>query len=114
MLIGDSQTMTSEAAVLGTPAVRCNTFVRRISYLEEEEFKYNLTYGFLPSDSEAMFQKLQELLSMPDLKQEWKRRRAIMLADKIDVTAFFVWFIENYPASAKTMRENPDYQYHFK
>jgi len=37
-----------------------------------------------------------------------------MLADKIDVTAFFVWFIENYPDSAKIMKENPDYQYKFK
>jgi predicted glycosyltransferase len=114
MLIGDSQTMTSEAAVLGTPAIRCNTFVRRISYLEEEEFKYNLTYGFLPTDSEAMFGKIEELLAMSNLKQEWQRRREIMLANKIDVTAFFVWFIENYPESTKIMRENPDYQYKFK
>ena len=114
MLVGDSQTMTSEAAVLGTPAIRCNTFVRRISYLEEEEFKYNLTYGFLPNDSIAMFAKIEELLALPDLKQEWKRRKEIMLADKIDVTSFFVWFIENYPESAKIMRQNPDYQYNFK
>lgn len=60
MLVGDSQTMTSEAAVLGTPAIRCNTFVGRIHYLEEEEHKYNLTYGFCPQQSEAMFQKIEE------------------------------------------------------
>lgn len=30
-----------------------------------------------------------------------------MLSDKIDVTAFMVWFIENYPKSAKIMKENP-------
>jgi len=39
MFIGDSQTMTSEAAVLGTPAIRNNSFVGRISYLEEQEHK---------------------------------------------------------------------------
>ena len=105
MLIGDSQTMTSEAAVLGTPAIRCNTFVGRISYLEEEEHTYNLTYGFLPTDSEAMFAKIEELLALPDLKAIWQDRRENMLKDKIDVTAFFVWFIENYPGSAKEMRE---------
>ena len=114
MLIGDSQTMTSEAAIMGTPAIRCNTFVRRISYLEEEEFTYNLTYGFLPNDSDAMFSKINELLVFPDLKQEWQVRRAKMLTEKIDVTAFFVWFIENYPSSAETMRKNPDYQYNFR
>ncbi len=114
MLVGDSQTMTSEAAVLGTPAIRCNTFVRRISYLEEEEFKYNLTYGFLPENSDSLFLKINELLEMPNLKNEWKNRRENMLNDKIDVTAFFTWFIENYPQSAQIMRENPDYQYKFK
>ncbi len=94
MLVGDSQTMTSEAAVLGTPAIRSNTFCGRISYLEEEEHKYGLTYGFLPSNSDAMFAKIEELLAMPNLKEEWAKRRDKMLADKIDTTEFFVSFIE--------------------
>ena len=50
MVIGDSQTMIAESAVLGTPAIRCNTFVGRLSYLEELEHKYELTYGFLPKN----------------------------------------------------------------
>ena len=33
---------------------------------------------------------------------------------KIDVTAFMVWFVENYPDSVKIMRENSDYQLRFK
>ena len=37
-----------------------------------------------------------------------------MLADKIDVTAFMVWFIENYPESIKVMKDDPGYQYRFK
>ncbi len=114
MLVGDSQTMTSEAAVLGTPAIRNNTFCGRISYLEEEEHKYGLTYGFLPSNSDEMFAKIEELLAMPNLKEEWAIRRAKMLAEKIDTTAFFIWFIENYPASRDTMKSNPDVQWRFK
>ncbi|MGC3977000.1 MAG: DUF354 domain-containing protein [Paludibacteraceae bacterium] len=114
MLVGDSQTMTSEAAVLGTPAIRCNTFVGRISYLEEEEHTYNLTYGFCPNDAEKMFQKIEKLLYMPDLKSVWQEKRKKMLEEKIDVTTFFVWLIENYPQSAKIMRENPDFQYNFQ
>ncbi len=114
MLIGDSQTMTSEAAVLGTPAIRSNSFVGRISYLEEEEHKYGLTYGFKPDETEKMFAKIKELLLMPGLKEEWQKRRQKMLADKIDVTAFLVWFVENYPKSDSIMKANPDYQYVFK
>ncbi len=113
MLVGDSQTMTSEAAVLGTPAIRSNTFVGRISYIEEEEHRYGLTYGFLPSQSEAMFDKIEELLAMPDVKKEWQQRRARMLAEKIDVTAFFTWFVENYPDSHNVMKYTPDYQLNF-
>lgn len=114
MFVGDSQTMTSEAAVLGTPAIRCNTFVGRIHYLEEEEHKYGLTYGFRPEQSEAMFSKIDELLSMSDLKAEWQCRRQVMLSEKIDYSAFLTWFIENYPESQTIMRENPDYQWRFK
>lgn len=114
MFIGDSQTMTSEAAVLGTPAIRSNSFVGRISYLEEEEHRYGLTFGFRPDQKEAMFVKINELLAMKDLKDEWQRRRQAMLADKIDVTAFMVWFIENLPESARIMREEPEFQYNFK
>ena len=114
MLVGDSQTMTSEAAVLGTPAIRCNTFVGRIHYLEEEEHKYKLTYGFRPEQSEAMFQRIEELLAMPNLKQEWQVRRQKMLSEKIDYAQFLTWFVENYPESKQTILENPDYQYRFK
>lgn len=114
MLVGDSQTMTSEAAVLGTPAIRCNTFVGRIHYLEEEEHKYGLTYGFRPERSEEMFAKIEELLSMPNLKEEWQSRRQKMLAEKIDYAQFLTWFIENYPESQKVMKENPDYQFRFR
>ena len=114
MLVGDSQTMTSEAAVLGTPAIRCNTFVGRIHYLEEEEHKYGLTYGFRPEQSEEMFVKIDELLSMPNLKEEWQRRRQKMLSEKIDYAQFLAWFVENYPESRKIMREDPGYQFRFR
>ena len=114
MLIGDSQTMTSEAAVLGTPSIRSNSFVGKIAYLEEEEHKYGLTYGFLPENFNSLQRKIEELLSVSNLKEIWQQRRRIMLNDKIDVTAFYVWFIENYPNSTKIMKEDPDYQYKFK
>lgn len=114
MLVGDSQTMTSEAAVLGTPAIRSNSFVGKISYLEEEEHHYGLTFGFLPDHTDAMFAKIDEILAMDRLKEEWQARRERMLADKINVTSFMIWFIENLPESADIMRRDPDSHYRFK
>lgn len=114
IFVGDSQTMTSESALLGTPAVKCNTFAGKLSVPNDIEGRYQLCFSFLPDQTELMFSKLTELLKTVDLKEVFQQRRQKMLADKIDVTAFFSWFIENYPESAKVMRSNPDYQYRFK
>lgn len=99
MCIGDSQTVIAEAAVLGTPAIRCNTYVGhqgKVPYLDELEDKYGLTYGFLPNDEDKMFDKIIELLNKPDLKEEWQKRRNRMLMDKIDLTDWMVNFVKNY------------------
>ena len=114
LVVSDSQTMVAEAAVLGTPSVRFNDFVGKIGYLEELEHKYDLTYGIQTSKLDELIKKVDELLSMPDLKNIWKKRRTGMLKEKIDVTAFMDWFIETYPESKITVRNNPDYQYKFK
>lgn len=114
MFLGDSQTMTSEAAILGTPALKCNTFAGKLSVPNELEEKYGLCYSYHPDDFESFYEKTKELISIPNLKDVWSQKRATFLEDKIDVTAFMAWFIENYPASVKVMKENPDYQYNFK
>ena len=97
MFIGDSQSMTSEAAVLGTPALKCNTFAGRLAVPNELEQKYGLCYSFQPTDFEALLNKITELLSQQDLKQLWRAKVQQMLRDKIDVTSYFVDFIEDFP-----------------
>jgi len=114
LYIGDSQTMAAEAGVLGTPFVRFNDFVGKLGYLNELENEYKLGYGFRTNQTEEMMAKIKELLLTHNLKQEWQKRRQKMLSDKIDVTAFMVWFVENYPDSAKMMKENPDCQLRFR
>jgi predicted glycosyltransferase len=114
MLISDSQSMTMEAAMLGVPSLRYSDFTGKISVLEALEHNYKLTFG-IPTDSpEKLFEKIDELLSLPDMEKEFQNRRQKMLKDKIDVTAFVVWFVENYPGSVKIMKENPEYQGRFK
>jgi Uncharacterized protein conserved in archaea len=112
--IGDSQSMAVEAAMLGVPSIRFNSFAGKIGVLQELELKYQLTFGISPSDPELLYSKSVDLLSTPNLFDIFQNRRRQMLADKIDVSAFFTWFVENYPESKKIMKENPDYQYRFK
>ena len=114
ILVCDSQTVASEAAVLGVPSVRINTFVGRISYLEELEHKYHLTFGFRPSNFDLAIKKIEQIINQEDRRVFSQQKREKLLTDKIDLTAFMVWFIENYPESAKIMKEKPDYQYNFK
>jgi predicted glycosyltransferase len=114
MFVGDSQTMTSEAAVLGTPAVKCNSFAGRLAVPNELEQRYGLCYSFLPEQQEAFFAKIEELLAMPDLKGEWQLRRQHLFSEKIDYTSFLVWFVENYPKSRQTIVEQPEFQFQFR
>jgi len=111
LLFCDSQTMATEAGVLGTPAIRCNSFVGAddMGNFIELENKYHLIYNF-SAEKEALSSAVA-LLKKPDLKQEWAKRQNILLIDKIDVTAFMVWFIENYPRSFTEMKERPEVQY---
>jgi predicted glycosyltransferase len=102
--------MASECAILGIPAIYVNSL--ELGYLKEQEEKYGLVYGF--RNSKGIIKKAIQLLQNSKLKQDHKMRRKKMLADKIDVTSFMVWFVENYPKSVKIMKANPDYQYNFR
>lgn len=111
MFIGDSQTMISEAALLGTPAIKLNSFAGRLSIPNEIENKYGLCYSFLPEQFEEMKALIATLVIQSDLKTDWSRRRQKMLSEKIDLTAFLVWLIDNYPQSVKKIQT--DTAHHF-
>lgn len=99
MLIGDSQTMTTEAALLGTPAIRCNSFVGEhdMGNFIELECDYGLIFNF--SDSKLAIDKALVLLKEPHLKLNWAEKRKELLKNKIDVTSFMVEYIENFAIS---------------
>jgi Uncharacterized protein conserved in archaea len=112
LLFCDSGTMATEAAILGTPTIRYNSFVGgdEMGNFIELEQKYHLLYNI--NDEDDALNRAVSLLETPTLKQEWANRRKSLLDDKIDVTDFLIWFIENYPQSFIEMKEHPDVQYH--
>ena len=112
MYIGEGATMATEAGILGTPSLYTSSLVGTMGNFEELENKYGLVYSF--RDSNQAFEKAIELLEKENLKKDWQNKREKLLNDKIDVTAFMTWFIENYPESFKIIKENPDYQEEFK
>ena len=114
LFIGDSQTMTSEAALLGTPAFRCNDFAGKISVMDEKEEKYGLSYNYSTKDFNKMYAKLEEVISKKNFKKEFQQKRENMLSDKIDLSKFMVWLFENYPNSISEYQKNPFIQYRFR
>ncbi len=110
LYIGDSQTMAAEAGVMGIPFVRFNDFVGRIGYLRELEDVYKLGFGIRTNEVSRLYETIEMLVKMPNRAVAFQERRKIMLSEKIDYAQFLTWFIENYPESAKIMRESPEYQ----
>lgn len=114
LFIGDSQSMCSEAGILGTPFIRFNDFVGRIKILNEIEHDYQLGFGIKTSEEDKLFSTIDELLNTKNLKSIWQEKTAKLFKDKIDLTAFVIWFVENYPESTSIMKNDPDYQYRFQ
>lgn len=87
-------------------------------YLIDEQDNYGLCYCYKGNEEELnqALQKCIELLKRDKqkLSVEWRIKRDKLINDHIDVTAFLVWFVENYPESKQIMIDNPDYQYRFK
>ncbi len=110
ILISDSQSMSVEAAMLGVPSLRFSDFAGRISVLEELEHIYQLTFGISTFQPEELLKKISEMLEMDNLKEIFRERYQTMMNDKIDVTAFLVWMIEQYPKSIDVIKQGNDFQ----
>jgi predicted glycosyltransferase len=91
--IGESATMASESAVLGTPFIFVSPAGR--SYTDEQEQIYGLGYTLSPSQETEAINLALELAQRKDLQKEWQAKRSRLLEDKIDVTAWMVDFVES-------------------
>ena len=80
LVVGDSQTVCSEAGVIGTPSLRYNTWAGRHPYQVELQERWGLTKAFALSEEAAFFAELERVLD--DLDSEHKahsERRQQML-----------------------------------
>lgn len=94
LVVGDSQTMAAEAAVLGVPNVRCSSWVGRLPYLEELEKKWRLTRGFRPASAREALALVEDWLGqLQETKEEFAARRQLMLESKLDMTKWFIDFL---------------------
>ena len=110
LLFGESGTMTSEAAMLGTPAIQISGLPKNtIGTLYDQE-KYGLVKIYHRYNNRIL---KEAILILAKSKSVVRVKRIKMLSDKIDVTAFMVWLIENYPKSKEIMKDNLEFQNKF-
>ena len=110
LLLGESGSMAAECAMLGTPALYVSN--KNHGFISDLSQKYDLIHQF--TDVKSALVKAIELLQDSETREIYKKRRDCMLVEMIDVTAFMVWFIENFPQSQSIIQNNPDYQFQFK
>ncbi|MBR1369942.1 hypothetical protein RJ53_10825 [Methanocalculus chunghsingensis] len=96
LLVTDTQTLATEAALLGTPTIRCNQFAGRndMSNFVELEEKYHMMFNF--NNATEAIKKAKELMQSTGLKEEWREKRKKLLSEKIDITKYMVSFLEEY------------------
>jgi predicted glycosyltransferase len=83
LLIGESPTMATEAAVLGTPAIFVHS--TELGYTNELEVKYELVYNYAASDRQK--QSLEKAVNILQTDPStFEARRVEMLEDKVDTT----------------------------
>ncbi|MBR3724485.1 MAG: DUF354 domain-containing protein [Bacteroidales bacterium] len=89
LYIGDSQTMAAEAALLGTPAIRSNTFVgpNDMSNFIMLEKEYGMLYNI--ADPAEAIEKAKQLAESPR-KAEWLQKREQYYAHVGDTNAAIV------------------------
>jgi len=109
LYVGEGATTASECAMLGTHAIYVNTL--SVGYIAEEDEIYNIISDFSRRvcTDETVLAEAVKMLQNNKIKVEGKMKGARIVKEKCDVTAFMIWFVENYPQSFTEMKEHPEF-----
>lgn len=94
LVLGDSATMCTEAAVLGIPSIHIHR--NRWGYIKELEEKYGLIMHFSEQydDLDSALKAAQVILADADYKKENQERRKRMLSEKKNMSKLMVNIVE--------------------
>jgi predicted glycosyltransferase len=97
LVVGESATMSSEAAVLGVPAVFIATSGR--GYTDDQEERYGLVRHFTEHEYDRAVEAIEGLLAGSP-RDFGRAARDRLLGDKIDVTQWMIDYFESTFAPA--------------
>ena len=96
LFFGESATMCSECAMLGTPAIFLST--SRRGYIDELQARHGMVFAFHDPNTgqEEALSQARQLLSAPDTAALWQQKREKMLSELIDVSEFIYTMVLRY------------------
>ena len=112
LFIGESGSMSTEAAIMGVPSINLTSSASDVGVFTQ---LVECKMLHLISNAKQTLDKAIEILNNENYHQNTLRLKVNeFISKKVDMTSLLVWFIENYPDSINVMKENPNYQDHFK
>jgi predicted glycosyltransferase len=109
LVISEGATLAAEAGFLGVPTIYINP-QQTCNNKELEENGCVFTF----KNGHGILEKANEIINDMTLKNHVEVNSTNLVREKINLTSFMVWFIENFPQSFKVMKKNPEYQNNFK
>jgi predicted glycosyltransferase len=93
LFVGESATMASEAAVLGTPAIYLAKTSR--GYIDDLEESYGLVRHFDPTAFDGVMDTAASLMDRSSQRSAFEAHRRL-LDDKIDLTTWMIEYFERF------------------
>jgi uncharacterized protein len=109
LVISEGATLAAEAGFLGIPTI----YINPQQTCNNKELEDNGCV-FIYKDGCGVLEKIKEIINDSKINSIIKVNSAKLINEKIDLTAFLIWFIENYPESEERMKKDPEYQSRFK
>ncbi|HPO55874.1 MAG TPA: DUF354 domain-containing protein [Ignavibacteriaceae bacterium] len=109
LYIGEGGTTASESVILGTPAIYINSLL--MGYIKEE---INAGLLFHITDINKICMMIERIMFDKIFYSDYNKQTESFISQKISLTDFLVWFVDNYPQSFQIMKENPRFQNNFR
>ena len=100
LYIGESPTMTTEAALLGTPAICISSWACNCGNFQDLK-NHDLIYCFTPENENRVIDKAVSILQNENSKVEWMKKKNNYIIETIDINMFMANFVTDYLAEIK-------------
>ena len=111
LFVGETETMTVEAGVLGTPTIRVSPFAGEGDmgkFIALGEI-YDLVRSFPTEEESLAIREARLIAEDPDASTNWRKKRERLIEDTIDVTEYIVAEVEKRAEGAPrdSIRSSP-------